>query len=150
MDDPQTVALCKAIPAAAAAKARRGLAPGRHEIDVTVRLRGELLVGEDTDKTPTASVPLLETLALFVHYSGITGGHATALLKRAMTDALAAGNSGVGAVADALPVVRRVQEEVVRPMLDALPRTRVAGQVRAKLDVQEVAAASAERPAAAA
>lgn len=140
------MALVKAVAKKAADAARDQLTVGRHEVDLTVRLVGHLQVFEDTEKTPTVSIPMKETLALFVKYSGITGPHAMNVLRRAMTEALAANDEtdgeqntkGTGALADALPFIDEVMATVVEPMLASLPKTPVKGQCRAYLDVAEV------------
>jgi hypothetical protein len=144
MDNKTIIALTKAVSDRQAKAARPSLTVGTHEVDFTVRVRGSLTVSEDTDKTPTVSIPMKETLALFIAYSGITGQHAKNLLTRAMTDALAIqadgeqNHNGVGAIRDALPKIAEIERDVVAPMLASLPRTKVNGMVRANLDVTEV------------
>lgn len=144
MNNVTQIALTKAVNDKAAKIARSGLSVGRHEVDFTVRVSGTLNVSEDTDKVPTVSIPMKETLALFIRYSGITGPHAMALLKRAMTDALAANedgeqsSQGVGAIAEALPIIEETMRTIIEPMLADLPRTPVKGMVKASLQVTEV------------
>lgn len=118
--------------------ARDALAPGSYDVDFTVRITGQLVVGEDTDKTPTASIPIKESLALFIHYSGITRARAVAVLQRAMAEALAKDTCCQGAIAEMLPIVDQTIESTLKPVLESLPRTPVRGSVRASLTLVEI------------
>jgi hypothetical protein len=144
MNNKTIIALSKAVGKRQIDAARPSLTVGTHEVDFTVRVRGSLTVSEDTDKVPTVSIPMKETLALFIAYSGITGPHAANLLRRAMTDALAVkedgeqNHRGVGAIREALPKIEEIERDVVAPLLLTLPRTPVNGMVRANLDVTEI------------
>lgn len=138
----QSVAIAKAIATKDATAAREQLTVGKHEVDVTVRITGSLNVFADTEKTPTVSMPMKEVLALFIRYSGITGPHALALLKRAMTDALTKTDSegsqntqGEGAIAAVIKDIDETINLVVEPMLQNLPKTPVKGMVKPNLKV---------------
>jgi hypothetical protein len=145
MKNINLIALTKAVAKKIADAARDTISVGKHEVDFTVRVKGTVSVFEDTEKTPTVSIPMKETLALFIRYSGITGPHAVALLQRAMTDALAANENGeqnpqgTGAIADALPIIEETMKTVVEPMLATLPKTPVKGMVKTNLEVTELA-----------
>lgn len=144
MNQINTIALAKAVAEKTTKAAREGLAVGTHEIDMTVRIHGTMTVAEDTSKVPTVSIPMKETLALFIKYSGITAQHATALLTRAMTEALAAndegeqGTEGKGAILAALPILESTMANVVKPMLESLPKTPVKGAVKTKFNITEM------------
>jgi len=138
MTNEETTAVAKAISDKALKHARSGLSVGRHEVDVTVRIHGSLSVFADTDKTPTVSIPMKETLALFIRYCGITREAAISVLTRAMTDALDDSTEGAGAVLAALPVLEETMNTIVNPMLKSLPRTPVKGMVKPDLVIEEL------------
>lgn len=133
----ETTALTKA----AADAAREGLTVGTHEVDVTVRVTGTVSVAEDTEKTPTVSIPVKEVLALFVARSGCTREASLALLRECLTDALSKGVSGTGAVEAAADIDEVFRAEVAA-LTSALPKTPVRGAVKAKLAVARVDVAS--------
>lgn len=138
MNNATIIALAKVVGTKETAAARNGLSIGRHEVDFMVRVRGTMNVGEDTEKTPTVSIPMKETLALFIRYCGITREAAMAILERAMTDALEQGPQGTGAVAEALPIIEETMAAIVNPMLARLPKTPVKGAVRTSLEFTEI------------
>ena len=138
MNNPSIIALSKVVGTKEFAAARIGLGIGRHDVDFTVRVRGSMVVGTDTEKTPTVSIPMKETLALFIRYCGITREAAMAILERAMTDALEQGPQGTGAVAEALPIIEETMAAIVEPLLARLPKTPVKGAVRTNLEFTEI------------
>jgi hypothetical protein len=119
--------------------ARKATAVGRHEVDFTVRVQGSINVNADTDKAPTVSIPLLETLALTLRYCGITREHAKALLTKILRQAIAANGMGQGALMETLPWITEMIEEIKRDIIAELPRTAVSGAVRTSLTFTEVA-----------
>jgi hypothetical protein len=100
---------------------------------------------EDTDKTPTVSIPMKEVLALFIARSGCTREHSLALLRECMTDALRDGVKGAGAVAAAADIAAE-HKKAVAEMLRDLPRTFVAGAVKADVEAVLVCGSSMNRP----
>lgn len=50
MTNAETIALTKAVNAAATKAAREGLAPGKYEVDALVRITGTMKVGEDYEQ----------------------------------------------------------------------------------------------------
>ena len=119
--------------------AARDLMPvGTHEVDFTVHISGTMKVLEDTDKTPTVSIPMKEVLALFIRYCGITREAAITILTRAMNEALEESNQGAGALAAELPIIDEIIDSIVTPMLLKLKRTPVKGAVKADLEITEV------------
>ena len=138
MNNATIIALAKVVGAKESAAARNGLGIGRHEVDFTVRVRGSMVVGADTNKIPTVSIPMKETLALFIRYCGITREAAMAILERAMNDALEQGPQGAGAIAEALPMIAEIEASIVNPLLARLPKTPVKGAVRTNLEFTEI------------
>ncbi len=138
MDNIATVALSKVIKETALKAARAGLAVGSHAVDFTVRVHGRMNVAEDTEKIPTVSIPMKETLALFIRYCGITREAAMLILERAMNDALAESSQGTGAIAEAMPIINETMDSVVAPLLARLTKTPVKGMVTTKLNITDV------------
>jgi len=137
MDKLILLGLAKAIEKLAKTEeAREGCAPGAYQIDqeVVVHLSGSIKIGEDSEYTPTTSIPYKTAMALFVRYSGITGPAAMTALTRAMTEAIQLGAEGaesaemVAAIADI-----EAAENVVQAGLDKLPKKTKAGTVTQKL-----------------
>ena len=147
LNDLTTLALSRAISNKADAAARSGVVAGTYDVDVTVRVRGTLEVLEDTDKTPTVSLPMKEVLALFIARSGCTREHSLNLLRECMADALRDGVKGEGAVAAAADIAAE-HKKAVAEMLKSLPRTFVAGAVKADIEATLVCGSSINRPSA--
>jgi len=141
LNDLTTLALSRAVNAKADKTAREGVVAGTYHIDVTVRVRGTLAVAEDTDKTPTVSIPMKEVLALFVARSGCTREASVKLLRECMTEALLHGVKGEGAVEAAADIAKE-HKAVVNEMLESLPRTFVAGAVKADIEATLVCGSS--------
>lgn len=142
-DDPSrldcltALALSRAVNKRADDLAREGVMAGTYDIDMTVRLVGTIEVLEDTDKKPTVSIPMKEVLALFVARSGCTREASVKLLRECMTDALRHGVTGAGAVEAAADIAKE-HKAVVNDMLATLPRTFVAGAVKADIEAHLV------------
>ena len=117
---------------------RAMIVPGKYRVDVAVRINGTINVGEDYDTAPTVSIPLKETLALFIAYSGITRQAAITALRRAMVDSIAESGCGQGALSAALPVVDETMATVQNEIINQLPRQPRKGSVTTKLTVQEL------------
>jgi hypothetical protein len=137
LDCLTALALSRAVNKKADDLAREGVVAGTYDIDMTVRLVGSVVVAEDTDKKPTVSIPLKEVLALFVARSGCTREASVKLLRECMTDALLHGVTGEGAVAAAADIAKEYKA-VVEDMLAGLPRTFVAGAVKADIEARLV------------
>jgi hypothetical protein len=111
---------------------------------VVVNVKGAVSKGPDTDKAPTAELLTKQTLALVLHYAGITREKAKDVLLRAFTEALENGNK-----ADLSDWVGEVDAAMkgVDALIAKLPRVKVSGQTRAtvKLEVVEVREGDAEK-----
>jgi len=106
--------------------------PGTHAVQnvVTFEVSGEVRVSEDSERTPTTSVPLKATLALFMKYAGVTGPAALAALERAMREAIEADRKGAVTVAEVADL-EAVEAKVVASM-QALPKVPKKGAVSVK------------------
>lgn len=109
---------------------RDELSQGEYDVDAIVRVVGTLKVGTDYEATPTVSIPLKETLALFVHRCGCTRDKALEVLADCMRDAIGATNRGAGALVEALPEVSATMSTVQHEVLAKLPKAKKRGAVR--------------------
>ena len=137
LDCLTALALSRAVNKKADDLAREGVVAGTYDVDMTVRLVGTIEVLEDTDKKPTVSIPMKEVLALFVARSGCTREASVKLLRECMTDALKHGVTGQGAI-DAAADIAKEHKAIVNEMLETLPRTFVAGAVKADIEARLV------------
>jgi hypothetical protein len=147
LNDLTTLALSRAVSTKEDKAARDGVTAGTYEVDVTVRVRGTIEVLDDTEKTPTVSLPMKEVLALFIARSGCTREASIALLRECMTDALREGVKGEGAVAAAADIDAQYKA-AVKDMLATLPKTPVRGAVKADIETHLVCGSSVNRPSA--
>lgn len=104
-------------------------AAGTHDVaeSITFDVTGQVNVSEDSERTPTVSVPLLPTLALFMRYSGCTGPASLAALERAMREALEAGTDSGEAIAEVADI--EAAEARVVDAMQALPKVPKKGAV---------------------
>lgn len=133
----EILAMSKAFAKKATDTARDTLTSGVYPIDFLVRVHGSLTVAEDTEKTPTVSIPVKEVLALFVARSGATRAASLALLERCLTDALNISTKGSGAIEE-LEVVDAAFEQATTALLSRLPKTPVRGAVKAALEISKI------------
>ena len=91
----------------------------------------ELVVGHDTDREPTASIPLLPVLALLVKRAGATKDATLALLKEVMHEALTIDKDATERLLSEAGVAEAL-EEVRLKVIATLPRTPVKKTVKAK------------------
>ena len=121
-----------------AEKNRDELPIGRHTVNemVTLKVQGTVNVSEDTEATPTASIPIKTALALFMRYSGVTGPMAMDLLVRAMSDALAMGKDTAENLAEVVDLDRAMA--TVTAKLAELPKVSKKGPVNVKVSVVDM------------
>jgi len=134
MEDATTVAIAKAIKAATLKAARNNLRPGEYPIDETFSLQGYIRVAKDTERTPTANIPVLEALALLLHDAGITGKNALNALKTAMIRALEQ-DEEVETIISSMRENMDKAEKAVRETLESLPKVPVKGKVTTNLQL---------------
>lgn len=81
MEAKNVMAVSKAVRKKDVTSARDALSEGRYEVDMLVRLMGEVVVGRDTQKTATTSLMSVEFLLLTLRAAGVTRGAAMASIK---------------------------------------------------------------------
>jgi hypothetical protein len=113
-------------------------APGTYRVEpFTVEISGEIRVGAPSEVTPTASIPLIPTLALAIRRMGIQREPFLAKLREVMTEVLTADEATRTAMVTDLGVAEfeaMMREQVLR----RLPKQRRAGPVRARVTVTPV------------
>jgi len=109
-------------------------------VRVVLEFFGTLEKGVSYERTPTVSVPLIETLALFLARAGATREASEALLVECMTDAILETGKGQDALSETVPAVAAMLERVRANVLDKLPKVSVSGAVKFKGSVTELSA----------
>lgn len=149
MDATKTLALAKLVAEKAAKQARAQVVPGSYPVDLTVRVRGELTVAEDGEKTSTSSLISEDALILAPHFSGCTRERAVEVLSNVVAAALAgwtgsdADKAAAKAAHEALVAEYDADGRVRQVLAQAkatLPKTRVSGSVKFCGCLDEVAA----------
>lgn len=76
---------------ALAKDARENIEPGVYKTEgqFLISIDGTMSINPEETYKATTSIPFKSVLALFIHYSGVTGNHASAALERALTESLA-------------------------------------------------------------
>lgn len=128
-NDLTMTVLSKVVPARKASEHRDGVTTGEYPVDFTVSVKGIVNVKEDTEKVPTVSIPIKETIALFLARSGALRESNIALLRECITDALAAKGGKGGAKGALTAEFDAAFGEVVTAFLSTLPKTKVRGEV---------------------
>ena len=131
-NDLTTTVLSKLVAARSASEARDGLAAGEYPVDFTVSVSGMVTVKEDTMKVPTVSIPIKETIGLFIARSGAMREANIRLLAECIGDALAAKGGKGGATGSLAGEFDAAFGEVVTAFLAGLPKTTVKGVVDIK------------------
>jgi len=111
------------------------LAPGEHEVSgrFEVEVSGMIKKGEDSQRTPTVSIPYKVALALVLEKAGVVGDAAAKMLRDAMTEAidLSKDKDAKAALSERCKCVE-VAEQRVQDMLDDLPKVTVSGRTTMK------------------
>lgn len=81
MDSKEILAVNKVLSKKVCDQARKEVVPGRYPVDVIIRVKGNLSVGEDTEVTPTASLMSVDFMLLAFHAAGITRKAAMKAIK---------------------------------------------------------------------
>lgn len=138
MSPEEKLAIAKILEAEAKQE-REDIDPGEYKIkdlyflDVNARVN----VRENEKYTPTVSIPLKSTLALFMQYTGVTGDHAVRALQQAMTDALEQKEKGDKAVKNKVKEVENVEKKVKEQVTSKLPKKDRKGAVSVEGTVLE-------------
>lgn len=111
---------------------------GRHEIDevLVVRVRGSVEKHTDQLVSPTVSIPLVSTLALFWSKAGLNRDEALSLLREAITEAMDDKVNEDAAIQKRIDDVQEAISAVRSELIDQLPKMKRSGRLVTKdLDV---------------
>jgi len=117
---------------------REAIPAGVHTFGVrlTLDLKGSVVVGEDTEYTPTADISLLAVLARFAEKAGVVGPRLLEMLTESCQEAFEAGEPTGDYIEHTKAALRLVREKVT----SKLPKKPRKGAVRraVKVDVVDV------------
>ncbi len=110
------------------------LSPGRHTFDevVTIRVTGTVDKQGDQLVAPTASLPLIPILALFWEKAGVTRDRALAILREAITEAMAEKANKGERIEARIKDVETAVQAVKDDLIAKLPKTKRAGRLVTK------------------
>lgn len=129
------------------------LDPGLHGFDgeFVIRVCGTVEKYDDELVTPTVSVPLVPTLALFWEKAGLERDKAMSLLREAIASAMADGEKEDRNIKDRIDDLNAAIKAVRKDLLDRLPKMRRSGRIITKnLEVTLTPLSAVERPVTAA
>ena len=150
MESATIVALANALDKQAK-PLKKNLVVGTHEIDeiVTVRVKGTVTKGASVMYTPTADMPILAVLAIFIEKSGIVGDNISRMLGEAMQEAIEFGKDRKNEDGEALPdltsreaIENRLKDidsvmARVRKLTNGFIKKSKEGSTRCKVTVEE-------------
>lgn len=137
-------ALAKSFSEGELKKARKGLPSGKHEVDFLVRVQGSVTVGASYERTPTTSIPVLETLCVLMAQSGFTKEEVKQKLVAAMSDVIQETGAAKGSImAEYGPLVEGAMKDV-QSLVKSLPKVPVEGAVTTKVTLTIVPPPAAE------
>jgi hypothetical protein len=99
---------------------------------LTVRISGTVEKQADQLIAPTASIPLVATLALFWEKAGIARDHALRMLKEAITEAIKDGADKGERIGARIKDVDEAIKAVKTDLIAKLPKAKRAGKVVTK------------------
>jgi hypothetical protein len=129
------------------------LDPGLHGFDeeFVVRVCGTVEKYDDELITPTVSVPLVPTLALFWEKAGLERDNAMALLREAIVEAMTDGEKEDRNIKGRIDDVNTAIKAVKNDLLAKLPKMHRTGRIITRnLEVTLTPLSAVERPAPAA
>jgi hypothetical protein len=138
MDATTIIALAKGVKAPVVKKASTELPVGEHHIDTVVRLVGTIKKAEDEEASATVSLSVLETLALALKFSGVTGDAAKKVIRETITTALTADSTSKGALTEQYDWLEDEVKSLKAEVIDKLPKINKVGKVTTKIVVDQV------------
>ena len=124
---------------------------GRHEIDevFVVRMRGSVEKMSDQLISPTVSIPLVSTLALFWDKAGLNRDEALSLLREAITEAMDDKVNEDAAIQARIDDVQLAISSIRNTLINQLPKMKRSGRLVTKdLDIAVTSVGFAEEVAA--
>ena len=111
---------------------------GRHEVGevLVVHVRGSVEKHADQLVSPTVSIPLVSTLALFWEKAGLNRDEALSLLREAITEAMDDKVNEDAAIQKRIDDVQEAISAVRKDLIDHLPKMKRSGRLVTKdLDI---------------
>jgi hypothetical protein len=110
------------------------LAVGRHHFDevLLVRIKGSVEKHADQLVSPTVSIPLVSTLALFWDKAGLNRDQALTLLREAINEAMDDKINEDAAIQARIDDVQEAIAAVRTELIDQLPKMRRSGRIVTK------------------
>lgn len=107
---------------------------GRHDIDevLVVRVRGSVERHSDQLVSPTVSIPLVSTLALFWEKAGLNRDEALALLREAIVEAMDDKVNEDAAIQQRIDDVQEAITAIRKDLIDQLPKMKRSGRLDTK------------------
>ena len=105
-------------------------------IDASFRIRGNMKVFPNTLTAATCCIPLVETMALFMRYSGITGPLAAATFVKSLQDSIYRKGTGQGEILSHVAMIKDHIAVVQNEIIAKLPMIPKMGQVRPDFTVE--------------
>lgn len=133
------------------AKEKADFGVGRHEIDevLVVRVRGSVEKHTNQLVSPTVSIPLVSTLALFWSKAGLNRDEALSLLRKAITEAMDDKVNEDAAIQQRIDDVQEAISAIRTDLIDQLPKMKRSGRLVTKdLDIAVTSVGFAEEVAA--
>ena len=124
---------------------------GRHEIDevFVVRMRGSVEKMSDQLISPTVSIPLVSTLALFWDKAGLNRDEALSLLREAITEAMDDKVNEDAAIQARIDDVQLAISSIRNTLINQLPKMKRSGRLVTKdLDIAVTSVGFADEVAA--
>lgn len=135
----ETVAVAKAVETKAVKAARKELVAGEtYDVDVMVRVQGEVTVGEDYTRASTSSLISEEFMILVLQRCGVTRDGAAKVIEELATEYLKGWKGGAAAKKAAKAARKAAVKEadpegkisaIFESVKSSVPRTTCAGKV---------------------
>jgi|694.fasta_scaffold04876_28 hypothetical protein len=116
---------------------RDNVAPGEYNIDATIRIRGNLVVGEDYERATSTVLPHTEVLAYALHLAGIQQDRAISIIRDSVKACLTNGESAVGKIRDNIPTIEAEINRIKQEIVNQLPKQQCKGNVKFALTTIE-------------
>jgi hypothetical protein len=142
----ETQALSRVISEKVFKASRKEFGPGLYPVDLTVRISGNLKVGEDFEKKPTIRIPQKKVMALMLAKAGAMRPHLMTLMEECIGETIrmqlaaeAAGELAEETVAGSLQEHYDEQyDQMVAQFCSNLPKIKERGHVLSNLTLERV------------
>jgi hypothetical protein len=142
----ETQAIRRVIKDGAFNKSRDAFGPGLYPVDITVRISGNLKVGDNFEKAPTIRIPQKKVMALMLAKAGAIRPHLMKLMEECIGETIrmqlaaeATGEDTEKTVSSSLQEQYEAEYDVMVDQLCAgLPKIKERGHVLAELSMERI------------